>query len=94
MAPGSVRRNFHWVWPNAGAAAHAGLDLLRMYNMQNTNDYLNAANSIRFTKNRKKQKTSKHEQTSKQQATPTHNQQASKVSSTVDHGPGTPDPQA
>ena len=62
--------------------------------MENTNDYLHVANSIRFTKNRKKQKTSKHVQTSKQQATPTHNQQASKVSSTVDHGPGTADPQA
>jgi len=62
--------------------------------MENTNDYLHAANSIRFTKNRKKQKTSKHEQTSKQQATPTHNQQASKVSSTVDHDPRAIDEQA
>jgi len=43
---------------------------------------------------RKKQKTSKHIHTSKQQATPTHDQQASRGSSTVDHGPGTTDPQA
>ena len=42
----------------------------------------------------KKEITSKHIQTSKQQATPTHNQQASRGSSTVDQGPWTPDPQA
>ncbi len=40
------------------------------------------------------QPTSKQIQTSKQQAHPTHNQQASKVSSTVDQDPGAMDEQA
>ena len=56
---------------------------------------LHRSNSLAFTMDpRKKEKTSKHIHTSKQQAGPTHNQQASRGSSTVDHGPGTTDPQA
>tara|TARA_R110000824_G_scaffold5217_2_gene24231 strand:- start:1636 stop:1902 length:267 start_codon:yes stop_codon:yes gene_type:complete len=55
---------------------------------------LHRSNSLAFMNPREKQKTSKHIHTSKQQAGPTHNQQASRGSSTVDHGPGTPDPQA
>jgi len=35
-----------------------------------------------------------YKQTSEQEKKQASNQQASKVSSTVDHGPGTPDPQA
>jgi len=39
MAPGSVRRSFHWARPSAGAAARAGLDLLKMLPTASTNDF-------------------------------------------------------
>ncbi len=52
-------------------------------------------NLVRFpVKPGEEQPTSKQIQTSKQQAHPTHNQQASKCSSTVDQEPGAWDPQA
>ena len=71
---------------NARAAGNAGTDLLRMYNMRNTNDYLHVKNTKRFKLQASSPKLRKHQATSLKPQAQRFKLQAASVKLT-DRGP-------
>ena len=80
---------------NAAAVAHVGVKMSKKYYTESIKpEDLHRSNSLAFMNPRKKQKTSKHKQTSKHETGPAHNQQVSRRSSTVGHDARATDEQA